>query len=154
LEQTYSSPKEGYKIAYPTGWTVQEHTASPITNRIAYGTAFVPPRGFGTGTTFLDGMLFVQTNQGHCVQFVNPISITLRGKEFMKGGNTNVGSSNYQRTTMYTTAKDKTCYGITLYVHGCNTNNACGKNRNRVNTFDPKQLNALFDRIVGSFQIL
>ncbi len=152
LTQTYTNTAEGYSIKYPEGWTVEEHARSPLTYRQRAGTAIITPENFAKGTTFLSGLLFIETSYAPCARFVNAKTITLGDKKFYKGTSTTVGSRQEQRYIAYGTSKDKRCYNLMLSLRLCKQGTACGQDH--LNSFDSQILYPVVERMMESFKIL
>jgi hypothetical protein len=152
LPQAYTDAAKGYSIDYPAGWTVLQNARSPLTYKLKAGTAFVPPESFGKGTTYMDGLVFVETSRMPCARFVNAKPVTLNGKEFFKGDSTTTGTQSYRRYTTYVTSNEKTrtCYSVMLYVRVCTMGTECGQEH--LNSFDAKEANATVEKMAASLR--
>ena len=147
IEMTpYRHEADGYVIAYPKDWTVQEHASLPTLNRLSDGTAFIPP--VQSGTSLKDAMVFVETTDGECPVFDPPLRETISDQAFAKGGFQSIGSGERYEGTMYALQHDDRCITATLYLQSCFPMASCPSGRRK--EADTSALRVAFGRMLRS----
>jgi hypothetical protein len=152
LMLTYTDPQAGFSIQYPEGWTVEQNASLPPLNRISSGVAFVPPNSLTGGSSWIDGMVFVEKTPGACPEFARVDVKTLGENEYLHGSSSDAGAGNLYLIDLYSTAKGQNCFGITLYRHLCNLGPDCGEAHAK--PFDDAEVQASLRTMLASFRSL
>jgi hypothetical protein len=150
--ESYINEDEGYTLAYPAAWRVEEHVGFPLYNRDSDGTMLVPSYEGFEGSALLNAMVFVERTEGQCPELSPPASEVIEGQTFGKGGNRSEGNGELHDTLLYTLQSPNACHTLTLYMYSCNPLDQCPVENS--SAFDPSPVVVGFERIVRSFRLL
>ncbi len=145
LGRVYQSA-EGYGIAYPDGWTVQENATLNLPDGERTGTSFSPPDAFGQGTTFDDAAVQVAAEAGACAGSGTVVDVN--GTAFKRGSWSDAAAGNLYEGAEYATENAGRCYHVTLYMHSCNLGPDCGPGHDK--PFDRLPLRTVFEQMVST----